>query len=1325
MNDFCAYMCQMTKAFVILCALFVCGVPSVHAVEPHTSSEQEALRVLSKHKALFSLIPPRVAQVLKVVRLHSHAAPAQRLDIVHGTLSHVRDKYRIVQQLRDTVKQARKALEPSIRTGITEQFRELNKQLKNYLGTLTATVKVLDDEVSKLTITATGQIPTARRGRAHIAARDVLAPNHIDNLVDTLAGHDRAVATDDGAVNAGLSGELHALREQIAQMNQTLQGRSIGTVALQATPQQDFSQAMADMSAQHSAATITPTVKIISLPAAPISASEVHVPQQLVPTLEPQSPQTSMIAELSTDFVGAYRALKNGTMLVMRTAISLFMTSIKGLYTVVVNSVQATYVAVVEVVRSIGVALNVSAYTRIPVIKAGVAATYHGCTALGCSILNGLKNSGESLGSAISSGIASLRNGARTAGHSALQGVQTAASATMSGAQTVASGAVIVSKKGFDTTRSLGGTAYSGAVNVVRRAYGAGTAGIKKASCAVVKGTGAMYSGLARGACAIGAGAASASSVVASGSAVAGKATAATTYNIGSQCVSGIRTFGAATQKGINAAAVYVREGASWMWSHLKQLFASLTQSATVGAKLVKDSCVNCSKAAVHVASQAASTAKSGAQVASTQARFGLQALGNGVAKVKEYAVKGVQHTAQAVGSSASTATAYAGDAGATLVNGMNTLKDSALRGVRVASTHAGFGVQALGSGMVKAKEYAMHGAQRAVQAAGTGTHAAANTVIDSGHALKRGIGRATTYAAKTTRATCAGLLTAGTAVIDAGSSGVHSFAQALVDTAQDAGNKISDVTQKVCSVGALGAGYAASATGQAARTAQHRVVQCAQTVSNSVASATCAVAQTARTAGTTAAATTTDLGGRFIAGVRALLAKVRKAVNDVYAMMCDISRQVWTYMQRGVQAMRTMVTGGLCVAQTSGVTALNAARKAYVDCSNRATRGARSAAAQARMGATQVGLVAIKTKDSLGAMALGGARAAMNGVQKVKQQTFNGLEAVDSLARNALGQGRAVMSVGINHVRGITSAGAASVHNAAGKLGQMTTALGSTVSRGTQKAVSGVHNMGSALLTHTRGFSEKVMNVAHSAGKTTLQSVQNLGDSTARTARATASAISSGSAGVAHTLRQAGASVGNTIFQGSTAAHHMGANSFYRAKDMFGRAAERTRSGLCYGASCVRDAAGTGTQKITEITNDGMNTVRNASVGVMGAMNAGAAKAAKLASHGASTATSLGQQGVAKAKLACSLSLNGLQGCLLQAKDMAQRGGRAFMNGVGATKEMAQGCFATMGQSMSDMVYAIQPMLQNLTDLIFQLCQQISATLANSWHTVQALVYA
>lgn len=273
MKRFSTFMCRLKQAAAIFSIMFVCSMPFVCAVQSHTSAEKEALRVLSKHKALFVLIPSRVAQVLKVVRLHSHAAPPQRLDIIQNTLHHVRDKYRVVKQLRDTVTQVGCDLARHVRDSIIQDFHELTDQLEGYLETLSTTIALLDEEASELLVAASRSVQRAPHGRAHSAARDVLAPNHIDSLVDSLAGRDRAVSQ---------------MRQEVAYM------RTSARAAVARTQQhlhEDFPDAMAQMSSQHSAATIMPTVAVPE--PEPEEKSE-YVPQSLVPELAAQSALSSL-----------------------------------------------------------------------------------------------------------------------------------------------------------------------------------------------------------------------------------------------------------------------------------------------------------------------------------------------------------------------------------------------------------------------------------------------------------------------------------------------------------------------------------------------------------------------------------------------------------------------------------------------------------------------------------------------------------------------------------------------------------------------------------------------------------------------------------------------------------------------------------------------------------------------------------------------------------------------------------------------------------------------------------------------------------------------
>mgnify|MGYP001953980441 CR=1 FL=1 len=185
---------------------------------------------------------------------------------------------------------------------------------------------------------------------------------------------------------------------------------------------------------------------------------------------------------------------------------------------------------------------------------------------------------------------------------------------------------------------------------------------------------------------------------------------------------------------------------------------------------------------------------------------------------------------------------------------------------------------------------------------------------------------------------------------------------------------------------------------------------------------------------------------------------------------------------------------------------------------------------------------------------------------------------------------------------------------------------------------------------------------------------------------------IALGKTSAVSTLRLAG----DSLSCGTTAAMNAVASGGARAKDMVGRVAGRTYGNLCYGARCAQSVGAEATKALT----------------------AGASKAGESITTASAAVTQ-------KAKAACSLSVNGLQSCFAQAKDAMRRGGRAFINGAEATRTMAQNIFATMGQSMSDMVYAIQPMLQSLWAFALQSCQQINATLANSWHYVQAFVYA
>lgn len=232
-------------------ALILILASGMTAVSPrgvsYTSTEQEAMRVLNKHKALFTLIPQRVAEILKVVRLHSHTDPAQRLDIIYDTIKHVQGKFHIIAQIRDEVKRTRVDMSPYLREGVNQQFKDLAGRLKRYKHTLRTTLQVLDDEVGKLLVAAGGAQPNRQRGRALKAARAVLATNHIDTLVDTLAGRDESAPTESSGLITQMREQIKQLRDQVATIT--------GTVALAARDTTyDFAQKLSAMSDQHAAA---------------------------------------------------------------------------------------------------------------------------------------------------------------------------------------------------------------------------------------------------------------------------------------------------------------------------------------------------------------------------------------------------------------------------------------------------------------------------------------------------------------------------------------------------------------------------------------------------------------------------------------------------------------------------------------------------------------------------------------------------------------------------------------------------------------------------------------------------------------------------------------------------------------------------------------------------------------------------------------------------------------------------------------------------------------------------------------------------------------
>lgn len=276
---------------VLLIMNMFCGVQAKHS---YSSTECEALRVLSKHKALFTLIPQRVAQILKLVRLHSHAAPVQRLDIVQGAIRHVHGKYRIVNQLRDTARQTRGELDGHLRKAVINQFTSLEKRLSNYIQTLRATLNVLDTEVEKLLALPGTASLKAKSSKAHKAAQAVLAPNHIDTLVDTLAGHDRAVDADPARplaeANQAMKGEIEELRKDLANVADSVE-ETIETVT------QDFAGVMATMSKMHSQAALEREDEMIEQSSVPSEPAQSAAPVVVVNTPAPVVHVAQPVAE--------------------------------------------------------------------------------------------------------------------------------------------------------------------------------------------------------------------------------------------------------------------------------------------------------------------------------------------------------------------------------------------------------------------------------------------------------------------------------------------------------------------------------------------------------------------------------------------------------------------------------------------------------------------------------------------------------------------------------------------------------------------------------------------------------------------------------------------------------------------------------------------------------------------------------------------------------------------------------------------------------------------------------------------------------------------
>ena len=477
--------------------------------------------MLSKHKALFTLIPQRVSQILKMVRLHAHATPAQRLEIVHGAYKHVDGKRHVVIQLRDTISSVGAQLSSHLRESIQKRFTTLETRLTSYIGTLNTTYKVLDDEQSKLIIAAGASPEKYKTGKAYQAAQAVLAPNHIDTLVDTLAGHDRAATPYESAQVGALAAQVKQLRKDVAHQQkvtapvvvvETSQDHALAAHVTQLQQevaaineragedsavliQKDFEQAMADMSHMHTQALADQNKE-----------HKKHVPklkknikkEQNIDKREKTDAASGLGKEVSDDlqYVGRlilrlYRNIKNGLGIAISQVYRLARTGVSSLRDRVIKSARAEQQPVMISGIALGGQLaSSSAWTGAG--KLGTASLFDTARVAEQPLLPvTIKESYDHACAASAQRLSDMWQCARTAGHacthkmgSLLGGVRNAiADTAQTGAQVIGATTSAVGSLASGATRSARNTVYYG----VKKAAHAGVSALESTRLAACR----------------------------------------------------------------------------------------------------------------------------------------------------------------------------------------------------------------------------------------------------------------------------------------------------------------------------------------------------------------------------------------------------------------------------------------------------------------------------------------------------------------------------------------------------------------------------------------------------------------------------------------------------------------------------------------------------------------------------------------------------------------------------------------------------------------------------------------------------------------------
>jgi hypothetical protein len=203
--------------FLLIAALFCGGVatPQSHMAAMHGATEADALRAIAKYKAVFSLIPHRVSQVLRVVGAYPKNNTNNRHDLVSKTVAFLQDKYRAVQLLYSIVAVDYAYYRSVMKGGIESEYSSLMNAIKKYQTTLISSMSVLDGEAAYPQSAPLGTLRSKNYNdaTAYQSALAVLKHNAVDSVVDVLAEHNNVPHTSDAL---SVREELTQLKSRVA-----------------------------------------------------------------------------------------------------------------------------------------------------------------------------------------------------------------------------------------------------------------------------------------------------------------------------------------------------------------------------------------------------------------------------------------------------------------------------------------------------------------------------------------------------------------------------------------------------------------------------------------------------------------------------------------------------------------------------------------------------------------------------------------------------------------------------------------------------------------------------------------------------------------------------------------------------------------------------------------------------------------------------------------------------------------------------------------------------------------------------------------------------